>query len=48
MKATPVTRSGAIKVSTRDTKPPIEKPISTNFSGDSANTRRAMPSSVSS
>jgi hypothetical protein len=35
MKATPVTRPGAIRVSTRATKPPIEKPISTKRSGAS-------------
>jgi hypothetical protein len=48
MKATPETRCGAIRVSTRATNPPIEKPTSTKRSGDSLSTRSAMPSSVSS
>jgi hypothetical protein len=48
MKATPVTRPGAIKARSRATKPPIEKPTSTKRSGELASTRRAMPSSVES
>lgn len=48
MKATPATRSGAIRLSTRETKPPIEKPTGTKRSGEESSTRRAMPSSVES
>jgi len=47
-KATPATRSGAVRVSARETKPPIEKPTSTKRSGEPSSTRRAMPSSVES
>lgn len=42
------TRPGAIRATSRATKPPMEKPTSTKRSGASASTRAAMPASVSS